>query len=272
MKKKLLATAASVAALSTMLVVPAVAGLYSEDETFEATGVGSVVSPVISVVLPADLSFGINPLSLDADGDDKSDAQIIATDFTMMNMSTVPVAVNAATSATAGAATLTNSAVFNQLSNEMMCDTASPEVFLLQVLPTELAYDTNTGVISATNNALDKENRLTDCKITDTATALSASTIILTDVAENVTFKLDKSTDGSIDVLDCASFSLAGAVDPNSVFVDGDLTVKTVFSLDVISDAEYAGNYLADERFISNDTDDKVVSQVSILTGTALTN
>lgn len=137
-RKKVIATATTAALVTGMFAGTAMAAEWNENggsQTVE--GVSTAVQPTISVELPGDLAFGINPLKLDADEDQKADGQIVATSYGIVNYSNVPVLVNAKTSAKAGTGVnLKASIEYNSNTNELKptADT-DKDVFLLQVFP-----------------------------------------------------------------------------------------------------------------------------------------
>ena len=151
-RKKVIATATTAALVTGMFAGTAMAAEWNENggsQTVE--GVSTAVQPTISVELPGDLAFGINPLKLDADEDQKADGQIVATSYGIVNYSNVPVLVNAKTSATAGTGVnLKTSIEYNSDTNELKptADT-DKDVFLLQVFPAKtsgVSYSDDTGV------------------------------------------------------------------------------------------------------------------------------
>lgn len=105
MVKKILATAAATAVMTSMFAATAFAA--EELPEWNTNGGQSliegdtyVVQPVIEVALPGELSFGINPLKLDADDDPETTTdrvQIISGEYTIANYSNVDVLVTANT-------------------------------------------------------------------------------------------------------------------------------------------------------------------------------
>lgn len=245
-KKNLLAASASIAALATMLVVPAVA-----DETETGTvveGTNSVITAEIDVTLPAELPFGINPLKLDADGDTETtpndNVQIIASDFLFYNNGQTPVIVTTETKAaktenSTGKATITNAAVYNEASGEMEVSMDAAELFLLQAFPERMYVSGDLETVTTESAAV--TNLLS---ITNEATAVTNGACVVSTGANKVYYALDKlSSSGLYEVKNVGSFSFTGAVDPQATFEEGEFTVSTVFNLDIISDAQYEKNW-----------------------------
>lgn len=268
MKKKLLSTAAAIAALSAMYAVPALAlGLGEGEQSTEVTGSNEIYTPKIDIALPGDLSFGINPLSYDTDGDPATtddQIQIVATDYLMENYSDVPVAIKTATKAEKGdgegtTAVITNGALYNTESGELQVSKDASEVFLLQVLPQVGAISQDAdGVFFINNAGIDLTT------ITNEATALSKGACVLSTGANDITFILDKITTGATELDQISGFTFSGAVDPQATFVGDDVKVTTVFTLEVLSDAQYARSYDLNPDFTGVDR------SVAVLTGDAL--
>lgn len=269
MKKKLLSTAAAIAALSAMYAVPALAlGLGEGEQSTEVTGLSEIYTPAIDIALPGDLSFGINPLSYDTDGDPATtddQIQIVATDYLMENYSDVPVAIKTATKAEKGenssTAVITNGALYNTESGELQVSKDASEVFLLQVLPQAGAISQDAdGVFFISDAGIDLTT------ITNEATALSKGACVLSTGANDITFILDKITTGATELDQISGFTFSGAVDPQATFVGDDVKVTTVFTLEVLSDAQYARSYDRNPDFFGVDR------SVAVLTGDALNN
>lgn len=244
-RKKVIATATTAALVTGMFAGTAMAAEWNENggsQTVE--GVSTAVQPTISVELPGDLAFGINPLKLDADEDQKADGQIVATSYGIVNYSNVPVLVNAKTSATAGTGVnLKTSIEYNSDTNELKptADT-DKDVFLLQVFPAKtsgVSYSDDTGVTI-------KGNTITKAAtggVKDTTTAQDVGALVLSGTANSVDFKLAAFEDDTVKAANASGFTFDGVVNPNATFADGDVTVSTVFTLSVISQKQYEKGY-----------------------------
>ena len=97
MIKKIMRTGIAVLTVSSMFAMTAFA---AEENTWNVNGASTTiegtaytVDPIIEVELPGELTFGINPLSLDADEDGTADSQIISGEYLIVNNSNVPVLV-----------------------------------------------------------------------------------------------------------------------------------------------------------------------------------
>lgn len=244
-RKKVIATATTAALVTGMFAGTAMAAEWNENggsQTVE--GVSTAVQPTISVELPGDLAFGINPLKLDADGDQKTDGQIVATSYGIVNYSNVPVLVNAKTSAQAGTGvTLKDSVTYNTNTNEMTpTEATGKEVFLLQVFPAKtsgVSYSDDTGV-TIKGNAITKE---AVGGVKDKTTAQDVGALVLSGTANSVDFRLAAFEDDTVKAANASGFTFDGVVNPNATFADGDVTVSTVFTLSVISQKQYANGY-----------------------------
>ena len=241
-RKKVIATATTAALVTGMFAGTAMAAEWNENggsQTVE--GVSTAVQPTISVELPGDLAFGINPLKLDADEDQKADGQIVATSYGIVNYSNVPVLVNAKTSAKAGTGVnLKASIEYNSDTNELK-PAADTDVFLLQVFPKTggVAYSDDTGV-TITGNTITKK---ATSGVNDATTAQAVGALVLSETANSVDFKLAAFEDDTVKAANASGFTFDGVVNPNATFADGDVTVSTVFTLSVISQKQYADGY-----------------------------
>lgn len=274
MKKSLLSVAASVAALSTMLTVPALASLSADQLSETITGSNYVTSPAIEVELPSSLEFGVNPLSIESDGNESTTddrVQIVAADYLIYNRSQVPVAIKASTIANANngegrTASIVTSAAYNKESKEMQVSGDASEVFLLQVLPQSNGIIKTTvedeDIFTISNDAVLLGDITT---ITGQATAVSKGACVLDTVTSDVTFILNKASGEAINVDQVSGFTFAGAVDPQATFLSEDITVRTVFTLNILSDSQYENSYATNTKF------DNIDSSVAQLTGDAVT-
>lgn len=263
-RKKVIATATTAALVTGMFAGTAMAAEWNENggsQTVE--GVSTAVQPTISVELPGDLAFGINPLKLDADEDQKADGQIVATSYGIVNYSNVPVLVNAKTSATAGTGVnLKASIEYNSNTNELKpaADT-DKDVFLLQVFPAKtsgVSYSDDTGVTI-------KGNTITKAAtggVNNATTAQAAGALVLSETPNSVDFKLAAFENDTVKATNASGFTFDGVVNPNATFADGDVTVSTVFTLSVISQKQYDGGYDVPTQTFGTTGKDKVDTSV----------
>lgn len=248
MFKKVLASATLVAVMTSMLGMTAFASAPATPEwdtnggkaTVEGDGVA--VEPIIQVELPGDLSFGINPLRLDADEDGTADQQIVRVDYTITNYSNVDVLVTAETKATVGdKVELLDVKVaadaYDANSDELLPSTTpgNKAMWLVQLLPTKDATITDgVGVLGLTDLNYDGA---------DIDTTIKGYSIKAT--ANEVNFKLEK-FDYKTETLkpsNVSGFAFSGAVDPDATFVEGDVKVSTVFTLKTLTDKQSTGSY-----------------------------
>lgn len=263
-RKKVIATATTAALVTGMFAGTAMAAEWNENggsQTVE--GVSTAVQPTISVELPGDLAFGINPLKLDADEDQKADGQIVATSYGIVNYSNVPVLVNAKTSAKAGTGVnLKASIEYNSNTNELKptADT-DKDVFLLQVFPAKtsgVSYSDDTGVTI-------KGNTITKAAtggVNNATTAQAAGALVLSETPNSVDFKLAAFENDTVKATNASGFTFDGVVNPNATFADGDVTVSTVFTLSVISQKQYDGGYDVPTQTFGTTGKDKVDTSV----------
>lgn len=242
-KKKLIASATTAVLVTGMLAGTAMADELNENgATQTVTGESSAVQPIISVELPGDLTFAINPLRLDANDDGTKDEQIVATSYGIVNYSNVPVLVNAKTKAVAANDTKlvgsTGTVAYNAQTDELKPTAdAAKEVLLIQAFPVAtsgVAWSNDTVTITS-----DKFE-----KIADASAAKAKGGLILSGSENDVNFKLNKvSANGEPAADGVSGFTFAGAVNPNATFDDGDITVSTTFTLTTLTEAQYTNGY-----------------------------
>ena len=81
--------------------------------------------------------------------------------------------------------------------------------------------------------------------VKDATTAKAeASAVMISGTPVTATFKLAAASEAMTNA--AASFTLQGAVDPQSTFAEGDVTVSTVYTLTAITEKQYDGSYVAD--------------------------
>lgn len=240
-KKKLIASATTAVLVTGMLAGTAMADELNENgATQTVTGESSAVQPIISVELPGDLTFAINPLRLDANDDGTKDEQIVATSYGIVNYSNVPVLVNAKTKAVAANNTnLLGTATVNYDANtdELTSAAGTKDVLLIQAFPVAtsgVAWSNDTVTITS-----DKFE-----KIADASAAKAKGGLILSGTENDVNFKLNAvSANGEPAADGVSGFTFAGAVNPNATFDDGDITVSTTFTLTTLTADQYKNGY-----------------------------
>lgn len=250
-KKKLFTTAAVATALTAMSVGTAFAADWNTNGgTAEVEGWSYTVSPTIYVELPGDLTFGLNPLYLDADGDTSTtgdNTQIVSTDFLVKNFSNVPVAVTAKTKATAGSGvTMVDTPAasnYDTTSKELVSAENEKAIVLAQMVPTAAITLTNGEPGAMTTTAFAAASVKADVK---TGKILGAG-----DGKETTfTFLLKSATaDGALQAGGVSGFKFAGALDPSKTYAEGDVTVQTTFTLRALTSSEAdasTGIYKAD--------------------------
>lgn len=241
-KKKLIASATTAVLVTGMLAGTAMADELNENgATQTVTGESSAVQPIISVELPGDLTFAINPLRLDANDDGTKDEQIVATSYGIVNYSNVPVLVNAKTKAVATNNTnlLSGSTAVNYDANtdELTSAGGAKDVLLIQAFP-----EASKGVTWSNDTVTVKTKEFT--KIADIAGAKAQGGLILSENENDVNFKLNAvSTNGEPAADGVSGFTFVGAVNPNATFDDGDITVSTTFTLTTLTTDQYQGGY-----------------------------
>lgn len=240
-KKKLIASATTAVLVTGMLAGTAMADELNENgATQTVTGESSAVQPIISVELPGDLTFAINPLRLDANDDGTKDEQIVATSYGIVNYSNVPVLVNAKTKAVAANNTNllgTATVAYDTNTSELTSADGAKDVLLIQAFPVAtsgVAWSNDTVTITS-----DKFE-----KIADASAAKAKGGLILSGTENDVNFKLNAvSANGEPAADGVSGFTFVGAVNPNATFDDGDITVSTTFTLTTLTADQYQNGY-----------------------------
>lgn len=240
-KKKLIASATTAVLVTGMLAGTAMADDLNENgATQTVTGESTAVQPIISVELPGDLTFAINPLRLDANDDGTKDEQIVATSYGIVNYSNVPVLVNAKTKAVAANNTnLLGTAAVNYDANtdELTSTGGAKDVLLIQAFPAA-----SNGVAWSNDAVTVKAQEFK--KIADAAGAKASGGLILSGSENDVNFKLNAvSANGEPAADGVSGFTFVGAVNPNATFDDGDITVSTTFTLTTLTADQYKNGY-----------------------------
>lgn len=209
------------------------------------TGDSYTVQPVIEVELPAELTFGVNPMKLDADGDATTtgdNTQILSTDYLIVNYSNVPVEIKTETKATvntveeaAGADPIDfvvapAAANWDSATKELKNDTSKRSVLLIQQLPTAAATVTGeTPTLGVTKPVWG----------TDVPAAADIQGQMIGTTANEVYFLLT-ANNGTLAAGNVSGFTFSGAVNPNTQFYDGEITVSTVFTCNIVTTEQIA--------------------------------
>lgn len=264
MIKKMLRTATATLAVTSIFAMTAFASdsyvMDTNGGEFTAEGNAWMTEPVIEVELPGDLTFGINPLKLDADENPETDdAQIISGEYLITNYSNVPVLITAATQVEAGSnIELIASPTFDKTSKELKTTQDGKKgLWLFQLLPTKPTVIGEEGIALSVNEIdFAKE-------ISGTSTATISSSVLdkkgktLAGSGSTSMFMLKKyaEEDGVMKPECVSGFKFSGAVDPTKAFSPEDekdaVKVKTTFTLKVLSAGEAAYGYAAATNFDS---------------------
>lgn len=248
-KKKLIASATTAVLVTGMLAGTAMADELNENgATQTVTGESSAVQPIISVELPGDLTFAINPLRLDANDDGTKDEQIVATSYGIVNYSNVPVLVNAKTKAVAANNTnligSTGTVTYDPNTSELTSTGGAKDVLLIQAFP-----EASKGVTWSNDTVTVKPQDFTE--IADVAAAKGKGGLVLSQNENDVNFKLNAvSANGEPAADGVSGFTFVGAVNPNATFDDGDITVSTTFTLTTLTADQYGKGYKTNTELI----------------------
>lgn len=254
-KKNLFKTLAAVSAMSVLMTSTVFAAEWNENGGSQTvTGTNYPIEAVIEVELPGDLSFGINPLKIDADGDTETtgdNTQIISEQYLITNYSQVPVAVTAATKLTVadGVEIIDAPEASNYDGNSKELKSSADEkraIVLTQMVPTAAPTVTADGEVTLTT---------TPWTPASDAATIEATGRILNDSDSSIIFKLAANPNQELTSTTAAcvsGFVFSGAVDPSKSYAEEDVTVTTVFTLKTLTPAEADdtdGIYEADSTF-----------------------
>ena len=243
-KRRLMATAMTAALITSMFATTAMA----EDATKEwnsnggsmtVEGTTTVVEPTIEVELPADLSFGINPLKLNVaeEGQTANNKQIVGADYFIKNYSNVDVLVKASTTVKgADTVDILSKGAYDTNSYELTPTKDKKSVLLIQAMATAITVSGES--VTATYG--DFKATKTDSNSVSAVNGEAGA--ILGTTATDVLFKLAKN-DGTLKADNIGAFTFDGSVDPTAAFADEDVTVKTVFTLNTLTDSQSQNSY-----------------------------
>lgn len=248
MNKKIIRTGLAVLTVSSMFAMTAFAAEGDTEWNINGArttveGEAYTVDPVIEVELPGELTFGINPLSLDADEDGTADSQIISGEYLIVNNSNVPVLVGTTTKLICGEnievkTTLVANTDLDSKTKDLVSSENKKAIWMAQLLPTAASAATEDGY------TLGKTTAPTP------GTAPSASTLkgkaigSTDDDAASVLFELAANTGETIKPECISGFKFAGFVDPTKTYEEADaIKVTTVFTLNTLSANQVANSY-----------------------------
>lgn len=243
-KKRLFSSLAVAAMVTSMFATTA----FAEDPQWNTQGGKATVEggtypvePTVEVALPGELTFGINPLKLEVSEDPTNNSnknQIIATDYSIINHSNVPVIVDVAVTATAeSTVTLMDTPSYNANTDELDHSASTKNAFLCLSVNKTATYSEDAG-FGYTYGAIDKT-----VKDTNTAKA-QASSILASGTPTNLKVGLKAASDtmeGS-----SAAFKFQGAVDPQSAFTANEIKVKAEYTLSMLTDNQLTTGYEKD--------------------------
>lgn len=244
-KKRLISAIAVTAMITSMFATTA----FAEDPAWNSQGGKATVEggsysvePTVEVALPGDLTFGINALKLNVaeEGQTENKAQIISTDYSVVNLSNIPVVVDVAVTAKAeSGVTMMAAATYDDKTKELTHAADTKNAFLCMSINKTAAFAND--VYTFTYGTVDD-------KVKSTAEAKAqASAILASNTASNVKFGLKAASatmDGS-----AAAFTLQGAVDPQSSFAENDITLSAVYTLTLVTDSQLTNGYTADDTY-----------------------
>lgn len=260
MVKKIMRTGIAVLTVSGMFAMTAFA---AEGDTWNANGASTTiegeaytVDPVIEVELPGELTFGINPLSLDADEDGTADDQIISGEYLIVNNSNVPVLVGTTTKLSGGdkveVKTTLATSDLDTKTKDLVSSENKKAIWMAQMLPTTAATISEDGYTLGTITAPEAGKA-------PTASTLKGMAIGTTDTdAAKVNFMLDANTGETIAPGCISGFKFAGFVDPTKTYeVADNIKVTTVFTLNTLSANQVKNSYTKKQGYATTIVDPK---------------
>lgn len=240
--KKVIATATAMATMSSVFAMTA----FAEDEwntnggKSEVIGESTAYQPTIEVELPGDLTFGINPLKLNVseDPDNAVRDQIISGEYYVSNVSNVPVAVRTTTYVVAsGDVDLKKVSDLGTAGNiwdgnKELKPAADKKkaIWLTQLYPSKIE-SAEEGYTMTVENL--KPGTSTVATVKGDTLAVSTDNAGA-GIAYQPIFVLGAYNEEA-PLTSVGGFKFDGAVDPNAVFVEEDITIKAVFELKALT-------------------------------------
>ena len=133
-----------------------------------------------------------------------------------------------------------STAEYDTNSKELKHEDSTKNVFLCFSVNKDAQYAEATG-FKFTYGTIDDKVANAD------AAKGQASAIMTNDTPVNAKFMLAAASEAMTGA--AASFTLQGAVDPQSTFAEGDVTVSTVYTLTAITKKQYDNSYVKDDTF-----------------------
>ena len=258
-KRKLFSVLATTSMIASLFATTALAADWNtQGGEATITGTSVVQEPTIEVSIPGELSFALNPLSIEIDQDDstKNKAQVISSQFPIINYSNTPVVVETKTSA-AGASGVNVKTTADYDANTKALKTSKADdkdVFLC------ISVDKTAQVSGEdwkfTFNEIDET-------VKDAASATTKGGLAIIGGAGSeakATFALSAAS-GPNAVTEAAAFKLVGAVNPQATYAEGDVTVTTVYTLTAVTEDQRTKGYEKDSTKFGTDVADTVVTK-----------
>lgn len=250
MKRKLTAGLAATTLATTLFTGLA----YADEPTIEwnnqggqATVDGAIygVEPVIEVEIPGDLTFGINPLYLDADDDGTAETtQIVSSDYLIINYGNTAVNVDAKTKVSKKGEKVQFKAMaaasFDSNTKELKGDTDKKNIALALLLPTADA-DVSKDTPELKTTALTRAGDQTDANVKGYVFAESNAGASATTL--DVSFLLNAYKNDKLEKENVSGFRFDGFVDPAATFEEGDIELQTVFTLNLVTENEKTNGF-----------------------------
>lgn len=246
MRKKIMRTGIAVLTVSSIFTMTAFA---AEGDTWNENGARTTiegtaytVDPIIEVELPGELTFGINPLSLDADEDGTEDSQIISGEYLIVNNSNVPVLVGTTTKLGGGSNVEIKTALatgdLDAKTKDLTSSDGKKAIWMALLLPTTASAATEDGY------TLGKITAPAAGTVPSTSTLKGKVIGSTDDDAASVLFELAANTGETIKPECISGFKFAGFVDPTKTYEEADeIKVTTVFTLNTLSANQVANSY-----------------------------
>lgn len=176
------------------------------------SGNGVVDQSTYNLMLPSDLDFAIDRFEVNEAG------QIYGVDYPIVNASNFPVKVDLAVTVSSNVADFVSA---NDL--KLSSTSANHAIYMAAYVPDRIAVDSvSAGAVSSNT-------------VSGNYTSVSDNVVFALDSAEPTTFsfKLDKLADissSNLSVSNCATFTWTGAVNSQTEWADGDVSVDGAFT------------------------------------------